>query len=80
MDTLHEDKLYINLKACYFLCGTMVFLGFVVLADGLKLDPEKVQTITEWPVPQSMGDVPWTCIFLWEVHKEFQFHHMSLSA
>ena len=35
----------------------IVYLGFVILADGLKMDPEKVKAILEWPTPQNVGEV-----------------------
>ncbi|XP_059658535.1 uncharacterized protein LOC132304844 [Cornus florida] len=33
----------------------VVFLGFIVSANGLQADPHKVRAIKEWPVPQSVG-------------------------
>ena len=35
----------------------IVYLGFVILANGLKMDPEKVKAILEWPTPQNVGKV-----------------------
>ena len=35
----------------------IVYLGFVVLVDGLKKDPEKVKAILEWPTPKNVGEV-----------------------
>ena len=32
-------------------------MGFVVLAEGLKMDPEKVKAILEWPTPRSETEV-----------------------
>jgi hypothetical protein len=40
---LHEDKL--------------VYLGFVISQDGLKMDPEKVKAIKEWPSPRNIYEV-----------------------
>ena len=34
-----------------------MYLGFVVLAKGLKMDPEKVRAILEWPTPRSAIEV-----------------------
>ena len=50
-DKLREEKLLINLKKCNFVKKKLVYLGFVVLAEGLKMDPEKVKDILEWPTP-----------------------------
>ena len=34
--------------------GNCVF-GFVILVDGLKMDPKKVKAILEWPIPKNVG-------------------------
>ena len=35
----------------------IVYLGFVISADGLKMDPEKVKAILEWPTPKDVSEV-----------------------
>ena len=35
----------------------LVYLGFVVSVDGLKMDPEKIKAIMEWPSPKSIFEV-----------------------
>ena len=56
-DKLREEKLLINLKKCSFLKKESMYLGFAVLAEGLKMDPKKVKTIIEWPTPSSAIEV-----------------------
>jgi hypothetical protein len=34
-----------------------VYLGFMVSKEGLKMDPEKVKAIIEWPTPRCTFDV-----------------------
>ena len=55
--TLREQKLYANLKKCHFLIDILVFLGYVVLGDGIKMDLSKIEAILSWPVPKSLHDV-----------------------
>ena len=55
--TLQEQKLYANLKKCHFLTNSLVFLGYVVSVDGIKMDPSKIEVILSWPVPKSLYDV-----------------------
>lgn len=43
--TLQKEKLLINLKKCSFMKEELVYLGFVVSKEGLKMDSEKVQEI-----------------------------------
>ena len=35
----------------------IVYLGFVILANGLKMDAEKVKAILEWHTPKNVGEV-----------------------
>ena len=35
----------------------IVYLGFVISADGLKMDPMKVKAILEWPTPKNVSEV-----------------------
>ena len=35
----------------------LMYLGFVVLGEGLKMDLEKVKAILEWPTPRSTKKV-----------------------
>ena len=32
-------------------------MGFVVSDEGLKMDPEKVKAITDWPTPRNVFEV-----------------------
>ena len=56
-DKLREETLLINLKKCSFVKKELVYLGFVVSGEGLKMDPEKVKAILEWPTPRSATEV-----------------------
>jgi len=34
-----------------------MFLGYVVIAQGIKMDEEKVKVIRDWPTPKSVSEV-----------------------
>ncbi|PIK36128.1 hypothetical protein BSL78_27040 [Apostichopus japonicus] len=57
LSVLRKEKLYANLKKCTFCTDNIVFLGFVISADGIKVDEEKVKAIKEWPSPKTVGEV-----------------------
>jgi hypothetical protein len=57
LETLRDNKLYINLKKCSFMMNQLLFLGFVVSADGIRVDEEKVRVIREWPTPKTISEV-----------------------
>uniref|UniRef100_A0A2N9G7G1 CCHC-type domain-containing protein n=1 Tax=Fagus sylvatica TaxID=28930 RepID=A0A2N9G7G1_FAGSY len=53
---LRKEKLYANLKTCYFCLDKVVFLGYLVSGKGLAVDEEKVKAIKEWPTPKSITE------------------------
>ncbi|XP_062103649.1 uncharacterized protein LOC133814742 [Humulus lupulus] len=57
LDVLRKEKLFANLKKCTFCTDKLVFLGFVVSAQGIKVDEEKVSAIRDWLRPTSVGNV-----------------------
>ena len=42
---------------CEFFRREVKFLGYIVGADGLKVDPAKVEAVKVWPVPKSVSEV-----------------------
>ena len=54
---LRAEKLYGNIAKCTFCTDRVVFLGFVVTADGIHVDEEKIQAIKDWPVPKNVSQV-----------------------
>lgn len=57
LDVLRKEKLFANLKKCTFCTDRLVFLGFVISAQGIQVDEEKIKAIREWPTPTSIGNV-----------------------
>jgi len=54
---LSQEKLYGNLEKCHFFTSQVVFLGYVVSAQGIQVDESKIQAIKDWPVPTSITQV-----------------------
>nr|GEX30186.1 putative nucleotidyltransferase, ribonuclease H [Tanacetum cinerariifolium] len=52
--TLRQEKLYVKFSKCEFWLGQVVFLGHIVSADGITMDPSKVKAITKWPRPKTI--------------------------
>ena len=57
LERLKEEKMLINLKKCSFVKRELVYLGFFVSSEGLKMDLKKVKAILEWPTPRSATEV-----------------------
>ncbi|MBW1279424.1 reverse transcriptase family protein, partial [Escherichia coli] len=48
LEVLRKESLFANLKKCTFGTDNLVFLGFVVSADGIQVDEENTKAIKEW--------------------------------
>ena len=53
LETMQKEKLLINLKRCSFPKKELIYLGFMVSEEGLKMDPDKIQAILSWLIPRS---------------------------
>jgi hypothetical protein len=54
---LQQEKLLINLKKSSFMKEELVYLGFLISSNELKMDPEKVKEINEWSSPRNIFEV-----------------------
>jgi len=54
---LLENNLYIKLEKCEFDVPETAFLGYIISRDGLKVDPNKIKAILDWPAPTSVKEV-----------------------
>jgi hypothetical protein len=57
MKRLQQEKLLIKMKKSSFMKTKLIYLGFVISADKLKMDPDKVEVIKNWPSPKSIFEV-----------------------
>jgi hypothetical protein len=57
MKKLHQEKLLINMKKSSFMKTELIYLGFVISANELRMDPEKVEVIKNWPSPRNIFEV-----------------------
>nr|GEY03623.1 hypothetical protein [Tanacetum cinerariifolium]GEY81461.1 hypothetical protein [Tanacetum cinerariifolium] len=56
LGTLRQEKLYAKFSKCEFCLGHVAFLGHIVSADGIPMDPAKVEAITKWPKPKTVTE------------------------
>jgi hypothetical protein len=56
-NALHDTCLFGNLEKCTFCMDRVLFLGYVVTLQGIKVDQAKVEAIHSWPIPQTLSHV-----------------------
>nr|GFC05703.1 retrotransposon protein, putative, Ty3-gypsy subclass [Tanacetum cinerariifolium] len=56
LQTLRQEKLYAKFSKCEFWLSSVAFLGHIVSAEGITMDPAKVEAITKWPRPTSVRE------------------------
>ena len=57
LDWLHEHQLYAKLNKCQFWLKEVSFLGHILSAKGVVIDPGKVQEVLEWKSPTSVIEI-----------------------
>ena len=51
LQTLREKKLYAKLRKCDFWLKEVSFLGHIVSAEGIRVDPVKIKVVVNWKPP-----------------------------
>nr|CAD1838176.1 unnamed protein product [Ananas comosus var. bracteatus] len=57
LQLLREKKLYAKLKKCEFWLREVAFLGHVISAVGVAVEPKKIDVIRDWPRPMTVPEV-----------------------
>ncbi|KAL6184764.1 hypothetical protein ACLB2K_046164 [Fragaria x ananassa] len=57
MHTLRNSQLYVKLSKCEFWLDKVGFLGHVVSVEGLSVDPQKVEAVSNWRRPTTVMEI-----------------------
>ncbi|CAA0830064.1 Uncharacterized mitochondrial protein AtMg00860, partial [Striga hermonthica] len=57
LKTLRREKLYAKFSKCEFWLDRVAFLGHIVIARGIEVDPSKIEAVSKWDTPRSAVDV-----------------------
>ncbi|KAA3483788.1 DNA/RNA polymerases superfamily protein [Gossypium australe] len=57
LQILREKQLYAKFSKCEFWLREVIFLGHVVSAEGIRVDPWKVEAILDWKLPKSVSEI-----------------------
>ena len=57
LQILQTNRLYCKLKKCEFNKTELRFVGHIVGAKGIRVDPEKISAATDWPAPHNVHEL-----------------------
>ncbi|KAA3471220.1 DNA/RNA polymerases superfamily protein [Gossypium australe] len=57
LQTFHEKYLYVKFRKCEFWLQEVGFLGHMVFAKGIRMDPSKISAIINWKALKNVSEV-----------------------
>ena len=57
LDVLRKNELYAKFSKCEFWLEKVAFLGHVVSNEGVSMDPQKIEAVTNWAGPKNAMEV-----------------------
>jgi hypothetical protein len=57
MQKPQQEKMLINMRKSSFMKIELIYLGFFISANELRMDPDKVEVIKNWPSPRNVFEV-----------------------
>ena len=57
LQILRENQLYAKFSKCQFWLDSVAFLGHVVSAEGVYVDPQKIEVIVNWKPPTNVTEI-----------------------
>jgi hypothetical protein len=57
LKTLREHRLYVKLSKCEFWLKEVAFLRHVISAEGIFVDPRKVEVLLKWERPTNVTEI-----------------------
>jgi hypothetical protein len=57
LEKLRAHKLYAKFSKCEFWLEKVAFLGHILTAEGVEVDPEKVEAVSNWQQPTNVSEI-----------------------
>jgi hypothetical protein len=57
LERLRTHQLYAKLSKCEFWLEKIAFLGHILTAEGIEVDPSKVEAVSKWKQPSNVSEV-----------------------
>ena len=76
---LRAARLFANADKCEFEKPCVQYLGFVISAQGIQMNPKKLATITDWPLPKTIKQVQ-SFLGFTNFYRQFIHHYSELAS
>jgi hypothetical protein len=57
LETLEKADMELHPEKCIFHAKKIEFLGYILIQDGIKMDPTKVKAVLNWPIPKTVTEI-----------------------
>ena len=57
LEKLRQNQLYAKFSKCEFWLEEVAFLGHILTAEGVAVDPAKIEAVKEWEQPYNVTDI-----------------------
>lgn len=57
LERLSNANLFANAKKCKFRRSQVEYLGYIISANSIQMNPKKLDTISKWPMPSSVKQI-----------------------
>ena len=54
LEVLLKNQLFAKMSKCVFRCQEVEYLGHLILGEGVRIDPKKIEAMQNWPTPTSI--------------------------
>ena len=79
LQCLQFAHLFANAEKCEFKQPCVDYLGFVISAQGVQMNPKKLATITDWPLPKTIKQVQ-SFLGFTNFYRQFIHHYSELAS
>jgi hypothetical protein len=54
---LRDAQLFVKMSKCSFACDRLEYLGHIISAEGVAIDPQKTKAMVDWPEPATLTEL-----------------------
>ncbi|KAK4434281.1 Retrovirus-related Pol polyprotein from transposon [Sesamum alatum] len=79
LQVLSDHKLFLKLSKCSFGVPSVDYLGHIISAAGLSVDPSKIRAMVDWPTPTTLSTLR-GFLGLTGYYRRFVCHYAMIAA